>query len=205
MLLHSHAGAVPWPAAMIVWGPGYTSTLHRHHSIQLVMALRGALQVRGGLVRKWISCRAALFFTDSDHEVDASHARVLIAFVDPESPLGAALAARIVGSISPIPERDVARWLAALRRGDEPDTLRVEQWVRSAFLPGQRKVELHPGVIRVLRYLRANLSVLDDFSLPKLARVAGLSQSRFMHVFTASTGIALRPYILWLRLQQAWG
>src|SRR3569833_695495 len=170
MLLHSQAGALPWPAAMIVWGPGYTSSLHRHHSILLVMALHGALQLRGGSARRWISCHAALINADSDHEVDASYARVLIALVDPESTLGAALAARIVGSISPIPEREVTRWRAALRRGNEPDTLRVEQWFRNAFLAGQREIELHPGVTRVLRYLRANLSALDDSSLPKSAR-----------------------------------
>jgi len=203
MLLHSQAGAAPWPAAMMVWGPGYTSTLHRHHSIQLVMALRGALQVRGGPTRRWISCHAALISSDSDHEVDASNARVLIGFVDPESVLGVALSARIVGNISPVPEREVARWRAALRQSADSDTLRVERWVRSSLLAEQRAVKLHPRVNSVLRYLRANLGVVDDFSLPKLARVAGLSQSRFMHVFTESIGVALRHYILWLRLQRA--
>ena len=135
--------------------------------------------------------------------MDASSARVLIAFVDFESTLGAALAVRIVGKISPVPEREVVRWRAALRRSVEPDTVCVERWVRNAFLPEHRAMKVHPGVNRVLQYLRANLGVLDDFSLPKLARVAGLSQSRFMHVLTDSTGIALRPYVLWLRLQQA--
>jgi AraC-like DNA-binding protein len=30
-----------------------------------------------------------------------------------------------------------------------------------------------------------------------------LSPSRFMHVFTESVGVPVRPYILWLRLQRA--
>jgi AraC-like DNA-binding protein len=169
------------------------------------MALRGTLKIRGGSARRWISCHAALINSDSDHEVDASNARVLIGFVDPESALGAALSARIVGDISTVPEREVARWRAALRRGAESDALRVERWVRTSLLSEQQEVKLHPGVNRVLQYLRANLGIGDDFALPKLARVAGLSQSRFMHVFTDSTGIALRHYILWLRLQRACG
>src|SRR5262245_55750250 len=42
-------------------------------------------------------------------------------------------------------------------------------------------------------------------SLDNLASIAGLSPSRFMHVFTESVGVSLRPYILWLRLQRAGG
>jgi AraC-like DNA-binding protein len=38
-----------------------------------------------------------------------------------------------------------------------------------------------------------------------MAKVAGLSPSRFMHVFTEAVGVPLRPYILWLRLQRACG
>jgi len=50
---------------------------------------------------------------------------------------------------------------------------------------------------------RQNIGTSDDFSLKKLAAVSGLSQSRFMHVFTESIGVPLRPYFLWLRLQRA--
>src|SRR5262249_38187774 len=64
---------------------------------------------------------------------------------------------------------------------------------------------IHPGVGRALRYLRAELGSADSHSLERLAAVAGLSASRFMHVFTASVGVALRPYVLWLRLQRALG
>jgi AraC-like DNA-binding protein len=36
-----------------------------------------------------------------------------------------------------------------------------------------------------------------------LAGIAALSPSRFMHAFTESIGVPVRPYILWLRLQRA--
>ena len=45
--------------------------------------------------------------------------------------------------------------------------------------------------------------MLDGLSLKALAGIAGLSPSRFMHVFTESVGVPVRPYILWLRLQRA--
>jgi hypothetical protein len=37
-----------WPAALIAWGPGFTSTAHRHHCVQLLMTLRGSLLVPSG-------------------------------------------------------------------------------------------------------------------------------------------------------------
>src|SRR6516225_5195530 len=38
-----------------------------------------------------------------------------------------------------------------------------------------------------------------------MAAIAVLSESCFMHIFTESVGVPLRPYILWLRLQRAVG
>ena len=37
MMAHPNSGAWVWPAAMIVWGPGFTSARHSHHCDQLVM------------------------------------------------------------------------------------------------------------------------------------------------------------------------
>jgi AraC-like DNA-binding protein len=59
------------------------------------------------------------------------------------------------------------------------------------------------GVRRVLRRVRADNLDRRQTSLPTLAAIAGLSPSRFMHVFTESVGIPLRPYLLWLRVQRA--
>src|SRR5215510_7262172 len=55
----------------------------------------------------------------------------------------------------------------------------------------------------MIRMEDLRLGVSDDFSLKTLARISGLSQSRFMHVFTESVRVPLRRYILWLRLQRA--
>jgi AraC-like DNA-binding protein len=44
---------------------------------------------------------------------------------------------------------------------------------------------------------------MNGVSLKSLAAISGLSPSRFMHVFTESVGVPLRPYILDPRLQRA--
>jgi AraC-like DNA-binding protein len=205
MLVTVTPGACLWPAAMIVWGPGYASAEHRHHCVQLVMALQGTLRIRGGAEQAWTVCGGALVRADAPHEVDARGSTVLIAFVDPESQLGAALSGRIAGHITAVPARELARWRRAIAAGNPLGEPRIEAWVRGSLLDGAGPVTIHPSVSRVLRYLRAQPGVLGDVSLATLAGVAGLSESRLMHVFTESLGVAVRPYILWLRVQRACG
>jgi AraC-like DNA-binding protein len=208
MLISLTPGAHTWPAAMIVWGPGFTSTLHRHHCVHLLMAVHGTLRIRGGPRQRWLRCGAALVRPDAPHEVDAHDATVLIAFVEPESPLGAALSAHIDRAIAPVPERDLARWRRAIcppSTGQVPALSRphIETWLRDSLLRERRPAKVHPRVNRVLRHLRERLGSGEDLSLTTLAGIAGLSESRLMHAFTESLGIALRPYILWLRVQRA--
>src|SRR5438552_6726722 len=205
MMISLTPGACLWPAAMVVWGPGYQSAAHRHHCVQLVMAIEGTLHVRGGSLKTWRRCDAALVRADAVHAVDAREAMALIAFIDPESQLGAALSARIEHDISLVPKREVARWRSAIGKGRAVTDLRVQAWLRESLLNGEAPVRIHPGVNRVLRHLRGQTDGLGDVSLPTLAGIAGLSQSRFMHVFTESMGVAVRPYILWLRVQRACG
>src|SRR5262249_28206702 len=202
MMIRPTPGALVWPAAMIVWGPAFTSARHNHHCVQLLMAMDGTLQVRSDPKEQWTKCGAVLVRPDASHEVDARGTTVLlIAFVDAEGELGAALAERIDGGISCVPARQVTRWRAAL--GPKLKEVRGERWVRKELLSGRRAVKIHPRVKRAIRYLRERLGSTDDLSLKALAQISGLSPSRFMHVFTESVGVPLRPYILWLRLQRA--
>ena len=93
--------------------------------------------------------------------------------------------------------------VGARELGPSLNEARVERWVREQLLRRRRPVGIHPKVDRVLKHLRESLGVADDFSLNSLAGISGLSRSRLMHVFTESTGVPIRPYILWLRLQRA--
>ena len=95
MLLPTTPGMAAWPAALIVWGPGFASTAHRHHCVQLLMTLRGSLLVRSGPEDAWRKCGAVLVQPDVLHEVDARGSTVLIGFIDAESEIGAALSERV--------------------------------------------------------------------------------------------------------------
>jgi AraC-like DNA-binding protein len=195
------ASAFSWPAALFLWGPGSWTDLHRHHCVQLVMALRGTLRFRRSRRQRWTRCAAALVAPDAWHEVDARNADVLIAFVDAESELGAALADWTVSEVAPIASAAVATWRAQLGEPASLTAARVEPWVRETLLRNRRPPPLDHRVKRVLRRLPNRLAEAEVVTLRILAGSVGLSPSRFMHLFTKSVGVPLRPYILWLRLQ----
>lgn len=205
MLVGSTPGALLWPAAMVVWGPGDLSSEHKHHCFHLLMTTTGTLRIRAGATRDWSRHGAALVRPDVPHAVDARNRTVLIAFVGPESQLGAALSTQAKDAITAVPIPVVMRWRAALVRDCGMDAQAVEAWLRGEILKGGRVPPIHPGVRRVLEHLRREPGDRAAVSLARLAEIAGMSTSHFTHTFTASVGVALRPYILWLRLQRASG
>ena len=197
-----HASAFTWPAALFLWGPGSWTDLHRHHCVQLVMALDGILRFRQGERERWTACGAVLVKPDAWHEVNARGIDVLIAFVDAESDLGAALADRIASAVAPIPVAIVAEWRAQLGDLATLTAARVEPWVTGTLLRDRRPPSIDRRVKRVLRDLPSRLAELEAVSLDGLAASVGLSPSRFLHLFTMSVGVPLRPFVLWLRLQR---
>src|SRR4029450_11887164 len=85
MLVTRTRWALFWPAAMIVWGPGLTCATHRHHAIQLVMALTGTVRIRSGPDQRWRRCAAALVRPDAPHEVDAGGAQICLRSSNPKA------------------------------------------------------------------------------------------------------------------------
>jgi AraC-like DNA-binding protein len=194
-------GVAAWPAAMFVWGPGFLSTPHRHPCLQLTLALRDSLRIRSGPGTAWRRCAAALVRHNAVHEIDARGTPVLLAYVHAESELGATLAELVAGDITCLSPALAARWRLTL--GAPVSETRVDQWVRDDLLNGGPPVTIDGRVERVLTYARRHIGTSRDFSLTALAAVAGLSRSRFMHLFTATLGAPLRPYLRWLRVQRA--
>jgi AraC-like DNA-binding protein len=185
--------------------------------MHLVLCEGGSLRVRLAPERgkrgapgesRWQRAAGVLTAPDVRHEIDADGAQVLLVFVDPESDVGEALRAILTAPfrILTADERDSlipgADPMALMQTGGAAWIGRVVATLGAAAPPA--RAPSHPRVRRVLRHLRA-LPPEGDVSLPALAAVAGLSPGRLMHVFTASIGLPLRPYLSWLRLQRAAG
>jgi AraC-like DNA-binding protein len=198
---HVSASAFTWPAALFLWGRGSWSDLHRHHCVQLVIALKGIIRFRQRPRQRWTRCGAVLVRPDAWHEVDARGTDVLLAFVDAESELGGALTERTASEVAPIPVRTVREWRAQLADAASLTAVQVEPWVKGTLLRHRRPTSIDYRVMHVLRNLPNRLAEAEAVSLDEVAASVGLSPSRFLHLFTASVGVPLRPYVLWLRLQ----
>jgi AraC-like DNA-binding protein len=166
--------------------------------MHFVLAVEGTLRARAG--GAWIEAAGVLTPPDLAHEIDARGREVLLVFLDPESEAGAALAPR---GLRAIIEEERARLV-------DTDPLELVtsgvEWCRRAVrllgaAPPAARRRVHPRVRKVLRLL----SVDQAGSLETLAAAVDLSPGRLMHVFTASIGIPLRPYLAWLKLQRAAG
>ena len=78
------------------------------------MALAGTLRFRQRRRQRWTTCGAVLVRPDAWHEINARGTDVLIAFVEAESELGAALAEPTSSEVAPIPPATVAAWRTQL-------------------------------------------------------------------------------------------
>jgi AraC-like DNA-binding protein len=145
---------------------------------------------------------------DVPHAIDARGLEVVLLFIEPESEIGARLRAglkeRPVHEFSLSEERTLRDGLPS---AGSLDSSTVDAWMRRALAasPQHSAPPMHPRVRRVIRRLRTGELPFEKLSLERLAEVAGLSPSRFMHAFTESIGVPVRPYLLWLRLQLAAG
>lgn len=191
-----------WPPILATWGPGGASRQHAHHALHLVLCLEGSLRVstpEGGEV----TAVGVLTAPDAAHAIDARGAEVLLLFIEPESEPGGRLRAALDGPLRLFESSERDQMLASLDRPLHPSG--VARWVEGAFASlGSASTEprpMHPRIQRVLRELRKRPP--GEAALTTLAAVANLSPSRLMHAFTASVGIPLRPYLLWLKLQRA--
>jgi AraC-like DNA-binding protein len=195
-----------WPPVLATRGPGWRGALHCHHSMHFVLACEGELRVRTSAAGRWWSAAGVLTTSDVPHAVDAEGMEIMVIFLDPESDAGATFRPALDRPVRPLSaaERD------ALVRDVVPRTLMrwgAEEWVANAArtlgvtLPTPQRM-IHPQVRKLLAGLRAS-GIDDATSLEALASSVRLSPSRLMHVFTASIGIPLRPYLAWVRLQRA--
>jgi AraC-like DNA-binding protein len=184
--------------------------------MHVILAVQGELAVRAGDSPEAKAC-GVVTAPDTPHAIDATGREVLLVFLDPESTAGAALLPAIGGAARLLTarERDLLLQDAAPQamtpQAMTPQAMMTtdfgDTWTRRAVsvlgggVVGERK-PVHPRVKRALGIIRAG-STTTDVSLEALADAVGLSPGRFMHAFTESLGVPLRPYLQWLKVQRA--
>lgn len=187
---------------------GEPADFHAHHAVQVALPFRGGRAAFRRPSGEWMRYEAAVIDADVVHAFEARSQFMAQIFVEPESVQGRAIARRhATQGIAPLPVELLAAPVEALASAFEqraPDAELISLAERAiAALTGVvfRSGPIDARITRALRYVRDHLE--SPLSLAEVAATVNLSPERFRHLFAAETGIGLRPYVLWLRLEHA--
>jgi AraC-like DNA-binding protein len=188
---------------------GEPAEMHAHHAVQVSLPFHrrsARLRLPDG---EWQAYPAAIVAAEQAHAFDARGLSLAQLFIEPESREGRALQVLCHGErIVALPDGALTDDVQALARAFDaraPDEALIGL-ARAAIekLAGLRPVSTHPPDARITRatdLIRARLS--GPMTLESIARAVHLSPDRFRHLFVQETGVAFRPYVLWLRLESA--
>jgi AraC family transcriptional regulator len=199
-----------WPGVCGFIGSGGASAIapHSHYAIQLVLGAPSGLRVQFGRRGEWVECAAALVPSRATHTIDVTACDMsVVLFVEPETPEGKALTARLQGRLEILGSEVVGDATRSLEHQWRVERSRTGVTAICAGLiqgishtaPRQPS---DPRVLAAVEYLRDR--VAQSVSLPEVAKVANLSADRFRHLFVEETGMPLRTYVLWRRLLHVW-
>ena len=183
-------------------------TPHAHHAIQLSLALSGTLRLRSDPEGEWADYFGALIRPHHRHQFDGCGESVAQIFVEPETLIGRALLQRHGGAaIARVPDEVVEQLVQPLRAEYAADAGNDRLLAASRraieLLAGDpcASSALDPRITRAIEHVRVRIG--EPISLTEAAAVAHLSPSRFRHLFAEQTGMAFRPYLLWVRVESA--
>ena len=199
---------VAWNGGCLLVGEGQGSIApHAHYSIQIALGHPEGLRVQVGQ-GMWTPCGAAIIPSRVRHSIDTNACEWGgVLFVEPETPEGRALTARLKGGLELLPAPVAAALTSKLEKvwRIEQNRQKVESVCREFVGELTNTVARDPSDPRVLAaidYIRQRIE--SPITLPGVAKVAHLSPGRFRHLFVEETGMPLRTYVLWRRLLKVW-
>jgi AraC-like DNA-binding protein len=149
-----------------------------------------------------------LITPDTPHAFQAPGRVVANILFEPESALGRTLVSGCaqlgVNQLDPALVAPLAAPIAsAYFGGADDDELRnlAKRTVAKAAGVSLRPAAVDPRIIAAIAEIRGRID--QPIALAALARQAGLSPGRFRHLFVAETGVSMRAFVLWERLNRA--
>ena len=201
------ARLLDWDARVLYLGPAFGLTPHRNATGVLAVALDGAIGVADhprARSPSYRETRSVLIMPNSLHHLRVDAGRMAFLYVDPFGRDIEALRSRMteVGSRAAfdlIDERPVVALFGdiAQRRLTSED---ARQAVRGMLGIGS---SAQPDARIAAAIRRMHEEPGGSHTLAELGRKAGLSSSRFLHLFKDVTGVPLRRYRIWSRIGAA--
>ena len=196
-----------WGARVLYLGPAFGLTPHRNATAVLAVGLDAALEVADDPTdpkTDYRSARSVLILPNSLHHLRIERGRMAFLYVDPLGRDLKALLARMTDTCA----------RAAFELREEAAAIEILTGLaedRIAAPDGRSSLSQLLGVgtgTKSDARISAALRLMRDephkaHGLTELAKHAGLSASRFLHLFKAETGVPLRRYRIWNRMGAA--
>lgn len=194
--------AIIRPGWAIFAGTAGDHAPHRHHAVQIAIGIQSPVKLWAEIPGA-LTAPAVVIPADHAHQLASGPDPLLLLYLERESAPGRELDAWCGGRAQALPEAKARRLADVLGQTGE---------VTPATLDSLLAVILDSsgGPVRAFSDERIAQSIAglprplpETLTVAALAQQAGLSPSRYAHLFRAHTGMPLRPYLRWLRLQQA--
>lgn len=201
------AKLIGWGARVLYLGPAFGLTPHRNATAVLAVGLDGPLEVAdhpADPATDYSAARSVLILPNSLHHLRIERGRMAFLYVDP---LGSDLKALIARMTRPLPHvaldlREEVAVIGIMTALAESRIAAQEGRVSLGELLGVGvRAKPNGRIAAALRHMREEPH--RAHRLTTLAERAGLSPSRFLHLFKAETGVPLRRYRIWNRMGAA--
>ena len=203
------AKLIGWGPRALYLGPAFGLTPHRNATAVLAMTLAGKMEVADDPAapnKAYRAARSVLIPPNTLHHLLISQGVMAFLYLDPLSRDFAEVNRRM-NEIAPCASFDLTDESAVI------GALTSFKDGRSSFRECRSALEALLGIGTSAKQDHRILSALErmrndprrSHSLAELAARAGLSSSRFLHLFKAQTGVPLRRYRLWNRMGAAVG
>lgn len=178
--------------------------MHRHHAVQLTFSFKKSFDIITP-DQTFTNCTFVIIPEDTPHQfVCSSGDYHVFVYIDPFNQLSEflkskfELASAIVVAPDLLSKAPVLEEWLTLRENETH--LLITKFIERITDSATAGSKMDHRITKSIEFLSRNLDT--KIKLADVAAIACLSESRFSHLFKQSTGIALRRYVLWLRLQR---
>jgi AraC-like DNA-binding protein len=184
-------------------GPLGRNAQHAHSTAVYLAGLYDSFRLRVA-DEAWRTCRAAVIRAGTPYEFDAGGGPLGVLYLEPNRGRADALAGLVTegeemrGAL--VGDGDTAHIRALFEHRSDADEVRAGADDLLAFSRRRQRRDIDPRVARAVDVLQASDELLP---VDEVAAAAGLSSSRFQHLFTAEVGVPFRRYRGWRRLRSA--
>jgi AraC-like DNA-binding protein len=199
-----------WNGSACFTGIDSNFAAHSHHALQISFALDPDPIKYRGVKNRWESARVLYLPPNRRHALRYETGVLASIYLDPQSVAAGHLLHGRGSEIGSIQSPGIAAVAERFRRLSRADASCEEMRDCLSFAIRQlapesaaRQAVIDPRVAEAIRYIHAAVRDAQPLTARGLGAAVDLSAGRITHLFPSQTGLPIRPYVLWVRMQYA--